>query len=88
MNRIEANITSDMNQISGDVEALLKAEFAAVEAWKNKGILEHLYVKKGKAGAVLVFKDIEQTEVEELLGTLPLYPYFQKVDLTLMEKSF
>lgn len=88
MNRIQANITTPLDKIAGDVNSLLQAEYAVVNGWKDQGILEHLYLKDGRSGAILVFKDVDQARVEALLTTLPLHPYIEQVELMLLEKSF
>lgn len=60
MNRIEANITTYMDQILGDVDALLKAEFAAVEAWKKKGSWNIYMLKMVKAAPYLCSKTLKR----------------------------
>lgn len=50
-----------VNTVLGKVENIqdiLPKEFAKVAELKEQGVLEHLFVKEGAAGAVLVYKNL------------------------------
>lgn len=87
MNNIQVNITTYLDKVP-NVEEILPKEFAVVNGWKEEGVLEHLFIKDGRCGAVLVFKGINEAKAKELIATLPLHQYMEKVEYTLVEKAF
>ena len=87
MKRVQVNIVNYLDKID-NLEEILPKEFAVAIEWREQGILENLFVKDDRTGAVLVFKDIDVARVKELIPTLPLFPYFDKVDYLVLEKQF
>lgn len=87
MRVVQVDITSHLAGVP-NLQALLGQEFATVSRWKEEGILEHLFVKDDQAGAILVFKNVEEAHVEELIPTLPLSSYFTHVAYSAAEKQF
>lgn len=71
-----------------NIEEILPKEFAVVEAWKKEGILAHLFLKEAGTGAVLVFNETNEEKVRELMAQLPLYPYFEQIEYTILDKKF
>jgi hypothetical protein len=67
--------------------ALLPKEAETVENWKKEGWVEHLFVQSNGC-AMIVFKNVDEAKAKELTATLPLFPYFQKVDYTEMDKRY
>jgi hypothetical protein len=87
MQSIVVNVTNHLDRIEG-VEALLQKEMLVVTNWKDKGILEHLFIKDDRTGAILVFKNVTAPEVKELMATLPFSPYIENTEYTLAEKAW
>jgi muconolactone delta-isomerase len=87
MKRIFVDISSELNQVP-DLQEILPREIEAASLMKEQGVLEHVFVKSGGAGAILIFKDVEEPEVKELVATLPLAPYFGTIEYTVVEKHF
>jgi hypothetical protein len=87
MKRIFVDISSDLNKVP-NLQELLPKEFEAASVMKELGVLEHVFVKSGGTGAVLIFKDVEEQAAKELVATLPLAPYFGTVVYTIAEKHF
>ena len=56
--------------------------------WKEEGILEHLFLRPTRNGAVLVFKAIDELKAQELMATLPLFPYMKSVKYLSLIKEF
>jgi len=73
MNRIQVILTLDMENLPSNFPVVLKQEQEVVAKWKEQGILEHLFLRQAKNGAVLIFKDVEEEQVKELMKTLPFY---------------
>ena len=73
MQRIQVILTIDMENLPANFQEILQQEQAVVAAWKAEGILEHLFLRDTKNGAVLIFKDLSPAEVEARMKTLPFY---------------
>jgi hypothetical protein len=73
MNRILVILTIDTDNLPANFQEILKLERAVVGQWKTEGILDQLFLRKTKNGAVLIFKDLEEEKVLELMKTLPFY---------------
>ena len=80
MNRIQANLTLDMENLPSNCPEILKHEQEVVANWKEQGMLEHLYLRQAKNGAVLVFKNMDEEKVKELMETLPFYKLKKSVE--------
>ena len=80
MNRVQVILTLDMENLPSNFPELLKQEQAVVADWKLQGILEHLFLRESKNGAVLIFKDIEEEQVKALMETLPFFKIKKTVD--------
>lgn len=88
MERIIANIFCELTNEIPDLEAKLSEESAMAAQFLEMGILEHAFVKPGRRGAVLVFKDIDETQAQEYILQLPLASYFTNVDYHVTSKAF
>jgi muconolactone delta-isomerase len=71
-----------------NIQDILPKEFAKVESLKAQGYLEHLFVKEGATGAVLVFNNLSLEEVKHKVSEFPLFPHFEKIEYTLAERNF
>ena len=56
MNRILVILTIDTEQLPNNFPELLKQEREVVAQWKQEGILEHLFLRPSKNGAVLILR--------------------------------
>jgi len=88
MNRIQAILTLDMENIPENFQEILKHEQEVVTKWKEEGILEHLFLRQTKNGAVLIFKDIDEAKAKELMETLPLYQLKKSVEYFNLMQQF
>lgn len=88
MNRIEAILTIDTDNLPANFEEIIKHEQEVVAKWKAEGILEHLFLRQGRNGAVLVFKGLDEVKVKELMETLPLYQLKKHVEYLNLIKQF
>ncbi len=68
--------------------ALMPAELEICENWKAIGILDHLYAKENNSGAVLIFNESNESVVKDLMSTLPLFPYFEKIEYLPLDKLY
>ena len=88
MNRIEVILTLDMDNIPSNFQEILKHEQEIVAKWKAEGILEHLFLREARNGAVLMFKDIDEEQVKELMKTLPFYQLKKSVEYLSLIQQF
>jgi hypothetical protein len=86
--RIQAILTLDMDNIPANFPDIIKHEQEVVAKWKEEGILENLFLRKEKNGAVLIFKNIDEEKVKELMITLPLYALKKSVEYFSLMKQF
>jgi hypothetical protein len=87
-NRILAILTIDTENLPSNFQEIIKHEQEVVAKWKSEGILEHLFLRKSKNGAVLIFKDIDEEKVKELMPTLPLYQLKKNIDYFSLMQQF
>lgn len=86
MKVILANIENYFDK-APENKQLLPEEAATVERWKNDELVEHLFVQSNGC-ALIIFKNVHEAKARELIATLPLFPYFEKVDYVTMEKHY
>lgn len=86
--RIQAILTLDMDNIPPNFPDIIKHEQEVVAKWKEEGILDNLFLRKEKNGAVLIFKNINEDEVREKMTTLPLYPLKKSIEYFNLMKQF
>lgn len=81
MNRILVILTIDTENLPSNFTEILQHERAVVAQWKKEGILEHLFLRPTKNGAVLILKDIDEEKANELIKTLPFYAIKKSIDI-------
>ncbi len=88
MTRVQAILTLDMENIPENFLEIIKHEQEVVAKWKEEGILENLFLRQERNGAVLIFNDIDEEKVKELMTTLPLYKLKKSVEYFNLIKQF
>lgn len=88
MNKILAILTLDMENIPSNFQEILKHENAVVEEWKAEGILENLYLRNEKNGAILIFNDMNEEKAIELMKRLPLFALRKSIEYFALKKQF
>ena len=81
MNRILVILTLDMENLPGNFQEILRHEREVVSQWKKDGVLEQLFLRQTKNGAVLIFKDIDEEKAIKLMTTLPFYPLRKSMEV-------
>jgi muconolactone D-isomerase len=85
---IQAILTLDMENLPENFQEILKHEQEIVARWKEEGIIEHLFLRQARNGAVLIFKDKDESEVKALMETLPFYPLSKSIEYLSLIKQF
>ena len=80
MNRIQAILTIDTENLPANFQEILEHEKAVVAQWKAEGFLEHLFLRQDRNGAVLIFKDLDEDAVKERMEQLPLMKIKKSVE--------
>ena len=90
MNKILVIITlldSGIDTIKANPE-LPKNEMKFVNQWKEENILESFFISVPSKSAVLIFQNVDETRTNELIETLPYFPYMEKIVYMNMNKQF
>jgi hypothetical protein len=87
MTIIHVHIVCDISKIP-DPETMFPQEVAAVSAWKEQGLVDHLFVQSDGSRAIIILKEISKEKAKELIATLPLYPYFDMVEYVEIDKKY
>jgi hypothetical protein len=88
MNSIQVILTIDTENLPDDFQQILRHEQEVVARWKSEGILDHLFLRESKNGAVLIFKDVDELKARELMETLPLYKLKKNIEYYNLIKQF
>lgn len=81
MNRVMVILTLDMDNLPENFQEILQHEREVVASWKAEGILDQLFLRESRNGAVLIFKDISEEQVHTLLPTLPFYALRKSIEV-------
>jgi hypothetical protein len=81
MNRILVILTIDTENLPANFQEIIKHEREVVAQWKKEGFLDQLFLRQTKNGAVLIFKDINEEKVNQLMPGLPLYQLKKSIEI-------
>ncbi len=81
-------MTLDMDNLPDNFPEILKHEQEVVAKWKEEGILEHLFLRQTRNGAVLIFKDADEQRAQALMEQLPFYPLRKSIEYLSLIKQF
>jgi muconolactone D-isomerase len=88
MQSIQAILTLDMENLPANFQEILKHEQEVVAQWKAEGILEHLFLRETKNGAVLIFKGLDLEQAQARMETLPFFALKKSVEYLSLIKQF
>ncbi|MHA8067400.1 muconolactone Delta-isomerase family protein [Aquirufa sp. ROCK2-A2] len=88
MNRVLFILTIETENLPANFPEIIQHERAVIAQWREEGILEQLFLRPTRNGAVLIFQGIEETAVRELVKTLPLYPFMKSEEFFPLIKDF
>lgn len=87
-NNILAIFTIATDNLPDNFQEIIKHEQEVISAWKANGLIEHLFLRPTRNGAVIVFKDVDEARAKELMESLPLYQFVQTVEYFPLMKQF
>jgi hypothetical protein len=88
MSSVQAILTIETENLPANFPEIIKHEQEVVAKWKAEGILEHLFLRPERNGAILIFKNINLDQAKELMETLPLYKLKKSVEYFALIKQF
>jgi len=80
MNITAAILTIKEAFTSEELSEVLQHEREVIEQWKQAGYIHDMYLRQTKNGAVILFKELDENKVQELISSLPLFPYLKPVE--------
>ena len=87
-NNILAIFTIATDNLPNNFQEIIKHEQEVISAWKADGLIEHLFLRPTRNGAVIVFKDVDEARAKELMESLPMYQFVQSVEYFPLMKQF
>jgi muconolactone D-isomerase len=87
-NNILAIFTIATDNLPDNFQEIIKHEQEVISAWKADGLIEHLFLRPTRNGAVIVFKDVDEARAKELMESLPLYQFVLSVEYFPLMKQF
>lgn len=81
MNRVLVILTIHTDNLPPNFPEILKKEKEVVAEWMSQGILDQLFLRPTKNGAVLIFKDVTEEKVDQLMQTLPFYQFKKSIEI-------
>ncbi len=88
MNQIQVILTIDTDNLPSNFQEILKHEQEVVAKWKESGILEHLFLRQEKNGAILIFNESDEEKVKTLMETLPFFQLKKNIEYFNLIKQF
>ncbi|MBU3678203.1 MAG: hypothetical protein FGM32_01170 [Candidatus Kapabacteria bacterium] len=80
-NKVLAILTIRTENLPDNFQEILIHEREVVAQWKHDGILEQLYLRPTRNGAVLIFNGVTEEHARHLMTTLPLYSLALSVEI-------
>ncbi len=87
-NNILAIFTIATDNLPDNFQEIIKHEQEVISAWKADGLIEHLFLRPTRNGAVIVFKNVDDARAKELMESLPLYQFVLSVEYFPLMKQF
>jgi muconolactone delta-isomerase len=81
MTHVLAILTIHTDNLPENFQEIIQHEREVVSAWKAEGFLEQLFLRPTRNGAILIFKNLTEEEVNEKMKTLPLYPLMKSLEV-------
>ncbi len=72
--------TIQTENLPSNFQEIIQLEQEVVGGWKSEGIIEHLYLRPARNGAILVLNELDESKAEKLMSTLPLFPWMQSIE--------
>jgi len=81
MTHVLAILTIHTDNLPENFQEIIQHEREVVAAWKAEGFLEQLFLRPTRNGAILIFKNLTEEEVNEKMKALPLYALMKSLEV-------
>lgn len=81
MTHVLAILTIHNENLPDNFQEIIQHEREVVAAWKAEGFLEQLFLRPTRNGAILIFKNLSEEEVNEKMKALPLYSLMKSLEV-------
>ena len=81
MTHVLAILTIHTDNLPENFQEIIQHEREVVAAWKAEGFLEQLFLRPTRNGAILIFKNLSEDQVNEKMKTLPLYALMKSLEV-------
>jgi muconolactone D-isomerase len=81
MTHVLAILTIHTDNLPENFQEIIQHEREVVAAWKTEGFLEQLFLRPTRNGAILIFKNLSEEEVNEKMKSLPLYALMKSLEV-------
>ncbi len=88
INCIQAILTIHTENLPANFQEIIKHEQELLAQWKSEGLVEHLFLRPTKNGAVIIFKNIDENKAIELMESLPLYQFMKSIEYLPLLKQY
>ncbi len=88
MDTILAIFTLHTDNLPANFQEIIKHEQEVLAEWKREGLVEHLFLRPTKNGAVIIFKNLDEDKVKKMMESLPLYPFMKSIEYLPLLKQF
>lgn len=80
--------TINTDNLPENFQEIIKHEQEVLSAGRQEGIVEHLFLRPTRNGAVIIFTGIEEAKARTYIESLPLFPFVQSVEYFPLIKQF
>lgn len=81
MTHVLAILTIETENLPANFQEIIQHEREVVAKWKQEGSLYQLFLRPTRNGAILIFKNLSEEEVNEKMKTLPLYALKKSLEI-------
>jgi muconolactone D-isomerase len=81
MTHVLTILTIHTDNLPENFQEIIQHERDVVAAWKAEGFLEQLFLRPTRNGAILIFKNLSEDQVNEKMKTLPLYALMKSLEV-------
>jgi hypothetical protein len=88
INCVQAILTIHTDNLPANFQEIITHEQEVLAKWKSEGLVEHLFLRPSKNGAIIVFKNIDEIKAKELMESLPIYPFMKSIEYYPLMKQY
>ena len=87
-NHVLVIFTINTENLPAHFPEIIKHEQELLAKWKEQGLVDHLFLRPTRNGAVIVLKDVDEAKAKTLIESLPLYAFVKSVDYYPLIKQY